>query len=175
MAQRVFEYLAGDHDRLEALLARATAVPEKTEIEAYEEFRRGLLRHISIEEKILLPAIARLQGGKPSPVAERLRSDHGALAALLVPPPSPPVIRTLLTILGLHNALEESGEGVYRRLDTLAGEAAEEIVRQMTAAPGVRTMPHNSRPEVLEATRRALARAGYRLLEDDPPALLPSE
>jgi hypothetical protein len=171
----VSDYLSADHDRLEILLARASATPGKMEMEAYEEFRRGLLRHISIEEKILLPAIARLQEGVPSRLAGRLRRDHGALAALLVPPPTPAIIRTLLAILGPHNALEESGEGVYSRLDKLAGEAVEKIVRQMIAAPEVRTMPHNPRPEVLEATRRALTRAGYQLLEGDPPAASISE
>jgi len=36
-------------------------------------------------------------------------------------------------------------------------------------------MAHNGKTEVLEATRRALARAGYRMLEEDPPPTASSE
>ena len=43
-------YLADDHARLDALLTRGTTDPA-----AYADFRRGLLRHIGMEEKILLP------------------------------------------------------------------------------------------------------------------------
>lgn len=173
MPRTVFGYLAADHDRLDALLKRATATPESFDMGAYEEFRRGLLRHISIEEKIALPAIARLQGGTQSPLAERLRLDHGALAALLVPPPSAAIVRTLFSILAPHNALEEANGGIYWLLDMLAGAEAAEILRQMKSAPEVKVLPHNRKPEVLEITRRALERAGYRLQDGEaaqPPA-----
>src|SRR5262245_30995230 len=70
--------LGDDHARLAGLLARAAADPA-----AYAAFRRGLLRHIAMEEKILLPTAQRARGGKPLPLAGRLRLDHGALAALL--------------------------------------------------------------------------------------------
>jgi hypothetical protein len=53
MTVNVSDYLSADHDRLKVLLARASATPGKMEREAYEEFRRGLLRYISIEEKIV--------------------------------------------------------------------------------------------------------------------------
>jgi hypothetical protein len=51
----VASFLAGDHVRLDALLRRATA-PRAIDEAAYAEFRAGLLRHIGMEEKILLPA-----------------------------------------------------------------------------------------------------------------------
>jgi hypothetical protein len=38
--------------------------------------------------------------------------DPGALAALLVPTPTPGVMSTIRHILGNHNALEEAGDGV---------------------------------------------------------------
>jgi len=89
MASQIRRYLADDHTRLGALLEKAWAKPGLIDREAYAEFRAGLLRHIGLEEKILLPAIQKLRGGQPHPVANRLRLDHGALAALLVPTPSP--------------------------------------------------------------------------------------
>jgi hypothetical protein len=58
-----------------------------------------------MEEKILLPAAQRARGGEPLPVAARLRLDHGALAALLVPTPNPTILSALRGILARHNAL----------------------------------------------------------------------
>src|SRR5688572_26416660 len=80
----VYRYLAEDHRRLEELLRRATIAEGSIEPGAYMEFRGGLLRHIGMEEKILLPAAQAARSGDPLPLASRLRLDHGALAGLLV-------------------------------------------------------------------------------------------
>jgi len=95
MPGALYQYLSDDHDRLDALLGRAVAKPGVIDMELYSEFRKDLLRHISMEEKIVLPAIARWQGGKKAAIAERLRLDHGAIVSLLVPPPTPSIILTL--------------------------------------------------------------------------------
>jgi hypothetical protein len=104
-------FLASDHARLDGLLQRAMTAGGAVDRAAYAEFRAGLLRHISLEEKILLPAAQRWQGGDPLPLAARLRLDHGALAALLVPTPTPAIIAALRTVLAAHNALEEGPGG----------------------------------------------------------------
>jgi hypothetical protein len=157
----LYQYLAGDHDRLDGLLQRAVATPGVIDREPYSEFRKGLLRHIALEEKIVLPAIARLQHGRQPATAERLRLDHGALVALLVPPPSPSIVLTIRSILQVHNALEEQEGGLYLLFEQLAGADAEKLAGQLKSAPDVSVLPHNERPEILEATRRAVARAGY--------------
>ncbi len=154
-------FLADDHARLDALLARAAAQPERIDREAYDQFRRGLLKHISMEEKILLPAAQRLRGGEPLELAARLRLDHGALAALLVPTPTPAILRALRAILEGHNRLEEDAGGVYEICERLAGDAAGELLAQLRAAPEVPAAAHVDSPKVMAATRRALARAGY--------------
>jgi hypothetical protein len=69
MHGKVYRYLVNDHARLDALFERAVARPDTIETSAYAEFRAGLLKHISMEEKILLP---KLKGcvaarGFPSP------------------------------------------------------------------------------------------------------------
>ncbi len=80
---------------------------------AYHQFRADLLKHIAVEEKILLPAVQRLRVGKPLTVAAKVRLDHDALAALLVAPPTAPVIAAIRAILKLHNAIEEDPGGMY--------------------------------------------------------------
>ena len=43
MAGKIYRYLAGDHERLDALLERAVSDPEKLDASAYTQFRSGLL------------------------------------------------------------------------------------------------------------------------------------
>ena len=137
----LFCFLAGDHVRLDGLLRRAMTEASAIDRAAYAEFRAGLLTHISVEEKILLPAAQRWQGGDPLPVAAKLRLDHGALAALLVPTPMPGIIAALRTVLAAHNALEEGPGGVYERCEQLAGGEADALLAQLQAAPEVPVAP----------------------------------
>jgi hypothetical protein len=157
----LFQYLAEDHKRLDSLLHKATAKPDVIDMESYAEFRKGLLRHIAMEEKIVLPAIAHLQGSKQAALAGRLRLDHGALVALLVPPPDTSIVLTIRSILQNHNALEEQEGGLYLFFEQFAGPDTERLLAQLKTASDVPVLPHNERPEVLQATRRAVARAGY--------------
>jgi hemerythrin HHE cation binding domain-containing protein len=113
MSGSIPRFLADDHARLDALLQRVAVHPGEIDRAAYAEFRAGLLKHISMEEKILLPAAQRARGGEALPLATKLRLDHGALAALLVPTPTPAILAALRAILAAHNPLEDSPGGVY--------------------------------------------------------------
>ncbi|MBP1648819.1 MAG: uncharacterized protein H6Q30_2264 [Bacteroidetes bacterium] len=162
MAGPLYRYLAGDHRRLDTLLRTAVAQPDAMDTGPYAEFRKGLLRHIAIEEKIVIPAVSGGAPGKHSDLAARLRLDHGALASLLVPPPSRSIIATIRTILSAHNPLEEGDGGLYELFEEVSGSDPE-MLRKLESAPDVPVLPHNERPGVLEATRRAVERAGYEL------------
>ncbi len=160
-AETIRSFLERDHARLDRLLARAAADPDKIDTEAFGEFRRGLLKHIGMEEKILLPAIPRLRSGQPLAIAARLRLDHGAIAALLVPTPRTAVLRALTTVLAIHNRVEEGTDGVYAECDRVADREAEALVNRLRAAREVPAAAHVDSPKVESAARRALARAGY--------------
>ena len=162
----LFRFLADDHVRLAELLTRAEVGPEKIAYEPYKEFRAGLLKHIAMEEKILLPAAYRLQSGQPLPVADKLRRDHGALAALLVPTPTAAILVKIRAILNDHNAVEEGPDGVYEVCESLAADEAESLLGEMRHLSDVKLAPHVDSPQVVEATRRALERAGYHLEEN---------
>jgi hypothetical protein len=157
----LFCFLAGDQARLDGLLRRAMTEASTIDRAAYTEFRAGLLKHISLEEKILLPAAQRWQGGDPLPMAAKLRLDHGALAALLVPTPTSAIIATIRTVLAAHNALEEGPGGVYERCEQLAGAEADALLAQLHAVPEVPVAPYADGPQVMGVVRQALARAGY--------------
>jgi hypothetical protein len=157
----LYQYLSDDHDRLDSLLQRAVAKPGVIDMEPYGDFRKGLLRHIAMEEKIVLPAIAQLQGGRQAAITERLRLDHGAIVALLVPPPSASIVATIRSILQVHNALEEQEGGLYQLFEQLVGSDSDTLLQKLKSAPEVPVLQHNERPGIIEATRRAVARAGY--------------
>ena len=161
-------WLSADHRRLEGLLARSLARPGAVDPSPDAAFRGGLLRHIAIEEKLLMPA-AHEAAGHPLAAAQRLRLDHGAIAALLVPSPTAAIIATLQAILSGHNAVEEGPDGVYASCDRLLGERAAALVERMEAYPEPPVSPHNDDPGVMPAVVRALDRAGYRLLDDPQP------
>ena len=158
---RIFHYLADDHARIDDALQRATSRPETVEPDAYAEFREGLLRHIWLEEKILLAAARAARGGEPLPIVSKLRLDHGALTALLVPTPTPAIVAVIRAILERHNSIEESPGGVYEQCEKLAGTQADEILKRLMSAPAVKVVPHVDSPFVMEVAQRALKSAAY--------------
>lgn len=160
----VTRFLTEDHRRLETLLQSALLSGGHVDQVAYDQFRAGLLRHIGMEEKILLPTAQRLRGGEPLSLAARLRLEHGAIAALLMPTPTAGLIASLRTILDRHNTIEEGPEGLYETCDTLAAPESGQLMLTLRAAPAVSVLPHADTPAVLGAVRRALERAGYESL-----------
>lgn len=155
----VERFLAADHRRLEALLGQATRVPGQIDPVPFAAFREGLLRHIGMEEKVLLPAATRARGGDPHPRAARLRLDHGAIAALLVPTPTPDLVATLRLVLETHDAVEEGPQGVYADCDCLLAVEVHALLDELRRYPPVRVAPHHDSPLAHEHIKDALARA----------------
>lgn len=157
---RLRELMAAEHARLDALLARAAASGD-AEVEVYQNFRKGLLRHIGIEEKILFPAAQSRRGGVPLPLAGRLKLDHGALAALVMLPPCVSTFKALRTVLAAHNPLEDMPGGVYEQCESLAQSELDELLERCASTAQVPVSPWADSPKVLTAAKRVLARAGY--------------
>lgn len=151
-------FFAADHDRLDELLQRATAGSGPIELEPFERFRAGLLRHIGMEEKALFVAAREARGGRPLEVAEKLRVDHGAIVSLLVPTPTRALVAELLSVLGPHNRREEEPGGVYDACDRAVGRAAaERLVEELRSFPEPPTKPHVDGPEVMRHAEANLA------------------
>lgn len=152
----LYGFFAADHRRLTGLLRRATDGDGPVDLRFFGEFRSGLLRHIGMEERMLFTAARAARGGEPLPIAARLRIDHGAIAALLVPTPTRPLVARLLSLLSPHNEREEELDGAYDACDEALGRAAaEELVRELKAFPDPPLKPYNDAPAVfahIEAT-----------------------
>ena len=162
MSGPIYSLLAAEHRDLEQALREATADPARIDTALYARFRAGLLRHIAVEEKILIPA-AKAVSESILPLAKKIRADHGAITALLAPPPSPTILRALRTILESHDALEEMLGGLYERCQNLVSGREKEVLARLHAAPEVPVSPHAQGTEVIDSVRRILARAGYDL------------
>lgn len=154
-------FLGDDHRRLDALFQSAFADRTAIDHAAYGQFRAGLLRHIGMEEKILLPAAQEARAGQPLPVAAKLRLDHGAIASLLMPTPTGAVIDMLREILAGHNEIEEGPDGVYEMCERAVGQNVEQIMARLHSAPVVKVMPYSDTIAVMNTVRRAMERAGY--------------
>ena len=129
-------FMTEDHVELDRLLRAAQGPDGAIDDDAYKRFRGGLLRHIAMEEKVLLP-FARTRRGAPLDVAAQLRDDHSEIAKLLVRSPTPAIIAALQAILGQHNEIEEGPRGLYATCDALAGEEAALLVERLRAQPEV--------------------------------------
>jgi hypothetical protein len=153
------ELLRRDHERLDGLL-RAALAGAAIDTVAYEAFRGGLLRHIGIEEKILIPSVRARLSEAARAVAKQLRSDHGALAALLVPTPTREIAGQIQALLAQHNALEEGEGGFYDVCVPIVAADEAALLRRMIDAPAVPLAAHYDGERAFAAIDRLLRAAG---------------
>ena len=146
-----------DHRRLNDLLPRAMGEPDRIDSDVFGEFRGLLLKHIGMEEKILyLAGRLALREATP-PIFAKLRVDHGALAALLVPTPTPAIATDLLSILVPHGQREEEAGGIYDLcIDAISSELASVLLEETRAFREVPLKPYNDDPVVFGHIRRNL-------------------
>jgi len=139
-------FMTEDHVRLDQLLLASERAEGTVEESAYASFRHDLLRHIGMEEKVLLPLARARRGGEPLEIAPALRRDHGEIAKLLVRAPSRANNDRLRELLGTHNQLEEGPDGLYATCDALADEEAKSVVERLQLQPRVPLAPYYDGP-----------------------------
>lgn len=161
MNRDIYHFFTEDHRRVEALLDKATEKEGEVNETYYLEFRKGLLTHIKMEEKILFPAAQLANNNAPIPLAAKLRLEHGAITSLMVPPPDAGLIKVLRHVLDIHDIAEEEPGGMYDICENLTASQTAEIMAQLKQTTEVPVHPHNTAPYALEAAKRALIRAGY--------------
>jgi len=161
MNKPLHQFFTKDHHRLEKLLDKATEQPDEIKMEYYHPFRSGLLRHIKMEEKTLFPAAKKANPALVEELTRRYRLEHGALTALMVPPPTSSLIKVIRHVLEKHDMAEEEPGGLYDVCEALTHGQTQELLAQLANTEEVPVHPPNPAPIAVEAARRALARAGY--------------
>jgi hypothetical protein len=154
------DWLVRDHDEIDALLRKARA-PEGFDLEAFGRFRERLLRHIFVEEKLLLSAIQRTNEGQLPPIVGELQIDHAALASLLVPTPDYVLAEEIAGLLERHTNLEEQHPGgVYDQcLAMLDDETADDVFCDACASRPVPTAKYFDGPGTVRTADAALEKA----------------
>ena len=161
MNKPLHHFFTKDHHRIDTLLNKAIEQPGEIKMEYYHQFRTGLLRHIKMEEKTLFPAAKKANDAVMQKLIPRYRLEHGALTALMVPPPTLSLIKVTRYVLEKHDLAEEEPGGLYDVCEALTHGQTQELLDQLADTEEVPVHPHNSAPIALESARRALPRAGY--------------
>jgi hypothetical protein len=63
--------------------------------------------------------------------------------------------------LASHNVLEENEEGLYTSFHKFDEKESNHLIMQAIDISSINVVPYSKDPKVLEATRRAVERAGY--------------
>lgn len=146
--------IAEEHRVLDALLDRAES-NGALDLAAFEALRARLLRHIAIEEKLVLVAVREARGGEPIEGARRIRVEHGAIASLLVGTPDVALVRELRSLLERHEEFEEGG--FYARCEAVLGPAeGAKIAQRGREYPEVPVARHYDGPLVPRTAEDAL-------------------
>ena len=161
MNKPLHQFFTNDHHRLDKLLNKATEQPGAIEMNYYHQFRTGLLRHIKMEEKTLFPAAKKVNDDLMKQLIPRYRLEHGALTALMVPPPTPELVKVIRYILEKHDLAEEEPGGLYDVCEALTHGQTRELLGLLALTEEVPVHPPNPAPIAIESARRALTRAGY--------------
>ena len=161
MNKPLHHFFTEDHHRIESFLNKATEKVGEIEMNNFHQFRIQLLRHIKMEEKTLFPADKKVNPKVMQELISRFRLEHGALTALLVPPPTAAIIKVIRFVLDKHDLAEEEPGGLYDICEALTKGETAELLIQLPKTEEVPVHPPNPAPIAMESARRALIRAGY--------------
>ncbi|MCC7526501.1 MAG: hemerythrin domain-containing protein [Chitinophagaceae bacterium] len=161
MNKPLYHFFADDHHRIEELLNKAILPDGSIDMRYYNRFRTGLLRHIKMEEKILFPAAMGVDKEVMTKILPRFRLEHGALTALMVPPPTAVLIKVIKHVIDKHDFAEEEPGGLYDICEQLTEGQTDRLLEQLSNTTEVPVHPPNPAPFALEAAKRSLARANY--------------
>lgn len=161
MNKPLHDFFTKDHQRIDQILNKALENPDEINMNYYHQFRTQLLRHIKMEEKTLFPAAKLANLEMMQKLIPRYRLEHGALTALMVPPPDLNLIKVIRFLLEKHDFAEEEPGGLYDVCEALTSGQTQEILDQLAATKEVPVHPTNSVPIALESVKRALIRASY--------------
>lgn len=165
MNKPLHQFFTNDHHHIDALLTKATAQADEIDMNFYHQFRTRLLRHIKMEEKTLFPAAKKANLALMQELIPRYRLEHGALTALMVPPPTSALIKVIRYLLEKHDMAEEEPGGLYDVCEALTHGQTQELLAQLALTEEVPVHPPNPAPIAIESARRALERAGYNFDE----------
>ncbi len=144
--QKISEYFQNDHSRLDRLFRTYQAAKLsdfKQAVDAFEEFKRGLERHILWEEELLFPLFEAKTGMRDSGPTAVMRMEHreireslNAIHAKIEKQNTHTDAEeaSLLAVLSAHNQKEEGI--LYPMIDNVTGDSdRENVFKKMEKYP----------------------------------------
>lgn len=165
MSGPISRYFIAQHEAVRALLDRCLVGEASVDAVRFDEFRHRLLKLISVEERVLFPALVR-RLGHPPVFRNALRKDHAGIAALCVPVPEREWVENLRDLLDHHARVEAAPGGFYEACDQALTDEMESLLAAMEALPPLTLAPFNAGPRVRELIARVLSATGIT----EPPA-----
>ncbi len=159
MPSRLIEQLTRDHVAIPRMLDRCLLPSGAVDLRRFDEFRRFALRHVMIEERVLMPLLERRLGRAPA-FQNAMRKDHEAIAALCVPTPDPEWIGDLRELMTYHNQVEEQPGGFYALFDQHLAAEEKAVEAAFAALPALVLPPLQRGPQVGELLREVLRQLG---------------
>ncbi len=149
---RLTAVLAREHEELLKLLDRCLTADGGVDARLYDEFRTRQLKHLAIEEQVLV-RLLRERGGLPSEFQNGIRRDHEAVAVFCVTAPEPDFVHDLRDLLAWHHRVEEGPAGLYPLFDGLDVDDAV-LERALAAVTPVPLPPLGRGPAVARLLRQ---------------------
>ncbi len=162
MVDRLSSPFREEHLALAAQLRAATGAGGEVDLEAWTSFRKALVRHLAIEERIIVPMLEARRAPELLATRSELAHDHAALMTLLVPAPNPIWLTDLAERLAHHVAAEEGPGGLYELLDRHLASSARELLEAARSLRTIELGPPAEGAATGVAVSLALAAVGLR-------------
>lgn len=159
MVPTISHVLTAQHAQLRAELVGCFVGPAGLDVERFDVFRHSLLRHISIEEQVVMPALLAVLGAPPG-FRNGLRKDHAGIAALCVPLPEREWLENLRDLLDEHYRAEEEPGGLFDLCDRHLGARRDDVLAAIERHPAVTLAPFRRGRPVRDQLRTVLLATG---------------
>lgn len=159
MGRTVSSFLR-DHHRTLSVSLRRCLTPDGVDVDAFDGFRHELLWHISVEERVVMPAIIRAIGRAPDD-RNGLRKDHAGITALCVPLPEREWVENLRDLLDEHYRVEEGPGGFLSRCDeVLVSTLNDRVLADIDEHPRLKLAAFRRGPSVRAQVEQLLRLTG---------------
>lgn len=166
MAWDIVRVMDNQHRRIEWLLTESLGDGDQRALDlaAYTAFRETMLRHIGIEEKLLLAGLREAQ--VQFAPAWAIHRDHAALASLMSAEPDLALALEVARLVDTHMTLEEGPQGLFSVCARSLSEEA--LVVGAHAYPEVKPAPWSKAEWLPRTVQAALELAEGRLPDPHP-------
>ena len=148
-----------EHRALGKLIRKSLPDEGGVDIEAFDAFRRKLVQHIAVQERVFFPALISRMGHEPL-YRGALTKDHGGLVSACVPTPGREWVQELWNLLEVHHTVERADDGFARHCDHHLGHEAKELFEKADALPPIELPPFETGPGLRRRIAELLVAAG---------------